>query len=494
MRGSRSIWAGVVASLALTLLLASVAYAAPIKKLYTANIVAVHPPVTAGLSEDFTLELANKAATQQLGSCNVTIHAALTGLSSSQGTFVGNVWQLRNLAIAALGSASIPFSATAPAQGDFTSTIECRHANNFSPDQPSNKYTLDTANSNLTITAEAASVPSRDVQVAFGGVVGSTTYPPDTPDPGTTSNAGATNRVLYTITVTNNSATLSVTGVSLGSVLTAPAGTSFSEIPAQGLGSGAGWTCPGAAGSTQASCQLTGSLGPSASTVIQAWVQTSTTPGSIQNAVNVSAAEPDDDTANNSASETTTVNEPDPGNCDGNPSCVTSFIITCAEGGNTVSSGATTNASRWLVGTAIMPQTDSCDGLPYSMHAVKTADISNSCPVDNVLVKCDFEFFMQDVPAGFDADHPITLVLVCNNDADHCAVTLLGTFVLVKRNATTGEITRIPRCGSIGAGSLCYDVSVDAGGNITFTVNGLTFGDPYVAGKCIPPHTCGPGS
>lgn len=497
MKTRRSV--GIVGGVGLVLLLASVAYGAPMKKQFTVNITPNNPPVTAGVSESFTMTIANKAGTQQLGSCNITIHSSLTGLSASNpplGTatvVAGNIIQLRNLAVPPMGSTSFTFQATAPAPGDYlNSPHECRQSNNFSPDQPSNRFSLDSANSNLTITAVAPPVPSRDLAASFGGQVGPTAYPPDSPDPGTTSNADASNRVLYTITVTNNSGSLSVSNVTLTSSLTGPAGTAFSEVPAQGLGSGVGWSCPGGT-ATQESCQLSGSLSPGASTVIQAWVQTSTTAGPIVNSVSVSASEPDDNTANNSAVESTTVNAPDPANCGGDPSCVTSFIITCAQGGNTVSSGSTTNLTRWLVGTATFPQVGACDGLEYSMRGIKEADISNSCPVENVLVKCDFEYFMQVIPDPFDDAHPVTLELVCNNDPSHCAVTLTGTFVLVKRNEQ-GQITVIPECGSFGAGSLCYDVSVDAQGNIRFTVHGLTAGDPYVAGKCIPPHTCGPGS
>lgn len=498
MRGRRARLAGV-ASLALVLAIASAAYGAPIKKQFTIA-VGTDGNVTIGQIETFTITITNKAATQQLGSCNITLPdtpvspARLTGVAiTSQpapGTvqLVNNVFQARNLGTPPMLSRSFTFSATAPLAGTYKlGLIECRQANNYAPSTPSNAFTIDAANSVLSFIASPPPIPSRDLSAVFGGVVGSITYADDTPDPGTVNN-----RILYTVTVTNNSGTLSASGVSLLSNLSGTAGAAFSEIPAQGLGSGTGWTCTGSA--TSRTCSLAGTLAPGASSVIQAWVSTPSSPGSITNAVSVSGAEPDSNGTNNSASETTTINNINPADCGGNPSCVTSFIITCAPGGNVVSSGSTTNLTRWLVGTATFPQTDDCEGLQYSMNAVKEADISMSCPVNNILVKCDFEYFMQDIPAGFDANTPVTLRLVCNNDISHCAATPIGTFVLVKRNATTGEITIIPRCGSLGAGALCYEVELDGSGNLVFIVHGLTAGDPYVAGKCIPPHTCGPGS
>ena len=506
MRGSR-VWLASVASLALTLVLATVAYGAPIKKQFTLNVVPDAPPVTVNQPETYSVRIDNKAATQQLGSCNITLpappgspaqlqnisvtHPVITGtnIQSGTATLVGNVVQLRNMSTPAMGARTFTFTGTAPQTGTYElAGWECRQANNYAPDAPSNRFTINLLGSDIDWLVSAPPVPSRDLRVDFGGVVESTAYAGDTPDPGTINN-----RVLYTITVKNNDPSLTVSGVTLSTTLAGPAGTAFSEIPAQGLGSGQNWSCPGGT-ATAKTCSLSGTLGPSASTVIQAWVQTPPSAGTITNSVSVTGAEPDGDTANNSDAESTTINNVNPADCNGDPSCVTSFIITCATGGNVVSSGTTTNLTRWLVGTATFPEVDGCEGVEYSMRAIKEADISTSCPVNNLLVKCDFEFFMEDIPLHFDDDHPVTLRLVCNNDVSHCAATPLGTFVLVKRNATTGQITIIPRCGSFGAGSLCYEVSLDGGGNLAFDVHGLTAGDPYVAGKCIPAHTCGPGS
>src|SRR5205823_3494520 len=150
-----------------------------------------------------------------------------------------------------------------------TWAIAGKQSNNFQG--TNNDMTLDTATSSLNTTVTC--LPSDDIAATFGGQVGTTTYPPDTPDPATASNSAAANRVLYTMKVTNNSATVSATNVALSSTLSGTAGSQFSQIPAQGLGSGVGWTCdPGTP--TAKVCHLSGSLAPGASSVIQAWVQT----------------------------------------------------------------------------------------------------------------------------------------------------------------------------------------------------------------------------
>ncbi|WP_369173324.1 calcium-binding protein [Streptomyces sp. R28] len=104
-------------------------------------------------------------------------------------------------------------------------------------------------------------------------------------------------RATYTLTVTNNSATIAATGVSLTDTLTGPAATVVSATPDQG-------TCTTSA--TGATCAL-GTLATGASTTVRVVVEPRAT-GTLTERATVSATQTDPATANNTATVTTTVN------------------------------------------------------------------------------------------------------------------------------------------------------------------------------------------
>ncbi|WP_323188224.1 hypothetical protein [Streptomyces sp. NBC_00249] len=122
--------------------------------------------------------------------------------------------------------------------------------------------------------------PSADVSVTKAG-------------PGT---ASLGDQASYAVTVTNNSATVPATGVTLDDTLTGP-GQLASATSSQG-------TCTTTA--TSADCAL-GTLAPGASATVTVTVEPTAT-GTLTDIAAVSATEPDLTPANNTATATTTVN------------------------------------------------------------------------------------------------------------------------------------------------------------------------------------------
>ncbi|WP_369274178.1 calcium-binding protein [Streptomyces sp. R11] len=104
-------------------------------------------------------------------------------------------------------------------------------------------------------------------------------------------------RATFTVTVANNSTTTSATGVTLTDTVTGPAATVISATPGQG-------TCTTSAGG--ATCAL-GTLAAGARTTVTVVVEPRAT-GTLTDRATVSAAQSDPDTANNTATAPTTVN------------------------------------------------------------------------------------------------------------------------------------------------------------------------------------------
>ena len=455
--------------------------------------------VTGGPNVVFSVTMTNEApstTTQQLGSVNLT--APLTpapgitvtsvdlpicpvplDTSPTCATVVSNVVQVRNIGLQPQQSTSFTLHANVPTPcATYTWSIAGKQSNNFNG--TNNAVTLDTANSNLVTSVSC--LPSDDIAASFGGQVGATTYPADTPDPATASNPSAVNRVLYTMTVTNNSATVAATNVTLDSTLSGTAGSQFSQIPAQGLGSGVGWSCdPGTLTSKQ--CHLAGSLAPGGTSVIQAWVQTPPSAGSIVNAISVSATQPDPNTANNSAAETTTVKLG--ATCaPTDVSCASAFIVFSQP--SSATSGATANTAQWLVATINFPGvTGATGGTVYNMHAISNPE--TICVFGGSTVLCDFENVIDTINNVY-AGASITMSMEC--DQSHCPRSLAGSITVVKKG-DNGQVSVVSPCGS----GFCFSVSVDpANGNLVITIHNVPVGDPSYAGVCLPPHTCGSGS
>ncbi|WP_405883438.1 calcium-binding protein [Streptomyces sp. NBC_01384] len=162
--------------------------------------------------------------------------------------------------------------------------------------------------------ASSVAVQADGRTVAFGGngedremvrYLGGTGTPP--PPPGVdlsvtktgTATVGITDRATYTVTVTNNSTTTSATGASLTDALTGPAATVISATPGQG-------TCTTSA--TGATCAL-GILGPGAHTTVTVVAEPRAT-GALSDKATLTATQTDPTPGNNTATATTTVDNP----------------------------------------------------------------------------------------------------------------------------------------------------------------------------------------
>jgi hypothetical protein len=147
---------GAVAILMIALagaLFAGAAAAATSVKPY--SVVITPSSVAGGSSTTFTVAITNGSANQSLGSANVTapVGISVTGASpSGVATVVGNVVQLRNLAIAPGGSRSVSIQATAPCGGGSSAwQVVARQSNNFNG-PPGNEFVLDAGASSLGLT------------------------------------------------------------------------------------------------------------------------------------------------------------------------------------------------------------------------------------------------------------------------------------------------------------------------------------------------------
>ncbi|MEX2555833.1 MAG: hypothetical protein WEB06_09385 [Actinomycetota bacterium] len=395
----RPIRLGILGSLAITMLFASVAYGGPVKKLYTVDISAAAAPVTAGQAETFDVTITNKAVTQQLGSCNLTLPDSLTGISATNpqvgtATVVGSVIQLRDLATPPLGSRTFTFTATAPTPGTYTSAVDCRQANNYSADQPSNKFTLDAANSTLSFTA-VSSLPSADLQIVTAGA---------TPDP----EVFGGNTVQYILVVTNNGPSASGTTVTVNDSVTGAGAITFIA--------GDGWTCSGSGAS--ASCtggQLASGDSRSIEVRVQADVVSSET--SLTNTAGVTQSGEANDPAsgNNTTSKTTAVK---PGGSNG------SGFISNVSGGTVMTEPSATALNRF-VGSVTFPGQEGATGggFLYSMH-----QDSDTCG----LLPCNFAMFIDVIPAAYDNPQTEGVRVVLRCDATVCPGTSTAIQMFVR--------------------------------------------------------------
>ncbi len=450
---------GILGSLVITLLFASVAYAGPVKKLYTVEVAAAAAPVTAGQAETFNVTITNKTATQQLGSCNLTLPSTLTGISATNpeagtATVVGNVIQLRGLATPPLGSRTFTFTATAPTPGTYTLAVDCRQANNYSPDQPSNKFTLDAANSTLSFTAFTAvsPLPDADLQIVTASA---------TPDP----DVYGGNTVQYILVVTNNGPSPSGTTVTVNDSVTGAGSITYIA--------GDGWTCSGSG--TSASCtggQLASGASRSIEVRVKANVVSSQTTVTNTATVSQSAQANDPVSGNNTTTKTTTVK---PGGSNG------SGFISNVSGGTVMTEPYATPLNGSVISVTFPAQEGATGGgFLYSMHKD-----TETCG----LLPCNFAWFIDDILDGFDNPQTEGVRVVVKCDATVCqgTSTAIQMFVrdetgqqkLVFGCAIAGIVDPVPCVESVRRLTGGEDL-----GDLEVTMLFLA-GDPKIAGRQI---------
>lgn len=463
MRGSR-LSLGVVASLAITLILASVAYGGPIKKLYNVQISAANPPITVGVDEKHNVLISNKTATQQLGSCNLTLPsvaggspAALTDVSWTQpsgggsATLVNGVLQLRNLSTPPMGSKSFSINATAPLPGTYKFFVDCRQANNYASPTPSNQFTLE-AGSTLQFTASNP-VPQADLSVVTQSRTPSGTV------------AGG-NTVSHILVVTNNGPAASGNTVTFSDAVSGSGSISYIAGPS-------GWTC----GSS--SCALTvagGALASGASATfevrVQAPVVSSNTSFTNTGSVSQSSESADPNSGNNSSPTTTTVT---PGSNNG------SGFISNVDGGVVFSELFATPFNKSVI-KMVFPGQEGATGGGFLYTVDKTTD---TC----TLLPCTFAWRVDDIVAGL--DNPLTESVHGFIKCDATVCTGTGTSVTMFFRDESGNQEIMLPCNFLGIAdpNPCFDgaerlVGGQDQGDLEVRMNFLA-GDPKVAGLCF---------
>jgi len=430
------------------------------KKLYTADV----SPHSANTSStvSFTASLTNKASSQSLGSCNLTAPSGFTLLSTTQpqqgtATLVGNVLQLRNLNDAMNAVRSVVLSATTPATaGTYTWAIECRQSNSFNPDQPSNQFTLDAANSNLKTTVSTP-LPSADVAV---------TSNTDSPDP-----VVGANTVEYTIVVHNNgpatSGGLTLSDSTSGGSITSTAATN--------------WTCSGSAASV--SCTHAGIASGADAESVVVRVLAPNTNGTLTNHAAVSESGATDPApGNNSLDQATTVTT-DATCASGTIDCGTGQIIYSLN--SQVTTGSTPSATKFVVGTTtFLGVTGAPGGQIWSMSA--PAVPGSFCPINfnsNIVTQCAWQMNLDPIPSIYPRGNT-TFVGICY--VTRCPAGLVaGAGTLVVKVAEDNTQTILPQCNGPSDTSNCFEQARIAGGHLQITVRNLDSGDPRLAGLCV---------
>jgi len=465
MKGWRTVRIGSIAGVAIALVLSSSIMAgmagATVKKPYTADL-APHN-VSTGSTPTFTLTVTNETTTQNLGSCNLTLPAGFTlGTITAQplvgtATKSGNIVQLRNLSTLPMTSRTVGFTATVPTTaGVYTSAIECRQSNNFTPDQISNQFGLDTANSNLKTTVTSP-LPSADV-----GVTGNT----DSQDPITGSNT-----VVYTVTVHNFGPATSG-GLTLTDSL--PNGGSITS-------SGGGtWSCSGTG--SQTVCTHAALANGADAEAVTVYVVTPDADTTITNRASIAESGANDPNgANNVSDQSTTVQK--------NTSCATG-TITCGTGTITyslpsqVQTCTTPTVTVFVCGTMTFNATAATGSQTYSMSAPAVPE--SVCPLNltsNAVTACDWEFIDDPIPAPYTAGTTVG-EFICY--VAKCPVgPVPGAGTVVVHIGDGGTHTILPQCNGSGDTRLCFTQDRISGGHLRIRVFNMTAGDPKIAGRCI---------
>lgn len=451
-----SLTAAVVAALAMCLTIASVAYGAPIKKLYQVNITPAFAPVTAGQDETFNLAIKNKSVTQTLGSCNVTLPPAVTLVSATDPspapgntTVAGNVIQIRNLSAAPMATKSLTFTASS-SQGTHTATVECRQANNYAPSTTSNAFTLDAASSTLSWTAFAP-VPDADLSIA-------TTE--ETPDP-----VIGGNTVKYILTVTNNGPNPS--GATVAVTDTVSGAGNMTSI------TGAGWTCS-TSGNTRTCTHGQLTIGGTATLDVRVLANVVSSPSSMTNSATVSQSNDKNDNVpgNNGTAATTTINV---GNNSG------SGYIDNVTGGVVMSEPYATSANKSVILVAVPGQEGATAG-GYIYNVAKTEETCGLLP-------CNFAWFIDDILPAY--DNPATEGVRVTFKCDVTVCPGFGTAVTMLVRDETGNQKVALGCSFVGFvdPNPCVESSQrltggEDQGDLRVTMLFLA-GDPKVAGLCV---------
>jgi len=431
------------------------------KKLYTVD-VSPHS-VNTGATVTFTATITNKASSQSLGSCNLTAPAGFTLLSTTQpqqgtATLVGNVVQLRNLNDAMNAVRSVGLSAKTPTTaGTYTWGVECRQSNDFNPDQPSNQFTLDAANSNLKTTVSTP-LPSADIAV---------TSNTDSPDP-----VVGANTVEYTVVVHNNGP---ATSGSLTLADSLPAGGSITSVAATN------WTCSGTGASTSCTHAAIASGADAESVVVRVLAPNSDT--TITNHAAVSQSGATDPAPGNNASDQSTTVTQDSSCTSGTISCGTGRIVYSLD--SQVTTGSTPSASRFVVGTTtFLGVPGSVGGQIWSLSA--PAVPGTFCPIDfgsSIVTQCTWQMNLDPIPSIYPRGNT-TFTAVCY--VTKCPTGVVpGAGTLVVKIGDDGSHTVLSQCNGAGDTSTCFTQQRIAGGHLQITVRNLDSGDPRLAGYCV---------
>jgi hypothetical protein len=165
----------------------------------------------AGQPTTFSVTLTNQTGQQQLGSADITVPSAFSGVSAADpagpatATVSGNVVQLRNASLPPGGSVVVSITATPPASAacsgaTFTWDVIAKQANDFNG-PPGNDLTLNTQGSSLTTTVSGGGCALRFVagrqpaDARVGQTITSLAYQPSGPPVQVEVVDGAGNRV-----------------------------------------------------------------------------------------------------------------------------------------------------------------------------------------------------------------------------------------------------------------------------------------------------------
>ena len=456
---------GLAIGLALILVLSvsMTANGAVVKKTYTATLSSSPSPAITGQEATYTITVKNTATSQSLGSCNLskpatggfTLSPPLTQPSS--GTVAisadGNAVELRNMAALPTQSRTATFRATATTAGTYTWGINCRQANNYSPDTPSNTFSTTSV-----LTTQVANPPT-DADLAVTGNS-------DNPDP-----VVGTNIVQYDVTVAN----LGPNGS--GDVTLADSVNNGAVINSA---SGDGWTCGGTGGSTSCThAPLTN--GETASVTLYVKAPNADTTITNSAVVSQSGGNFNDPSGNNSLDQSTTVNK-DSTCGTGTISCGTGRIVYNQP--SSVTTGSTPTQARFFVGTTSFNATAASGSQNWSM--VAPAVPGNFCPTslaDVAVTQCTFQMNLDIIPAPYTVPGQVTFVGICHRSKCPKGV-INGLIVVFIRDDGSHEI--LPQCNA-GDTRKCYTSERTAviNGDLRVIVRNMTAGDPKVGGICV---------